>query len=403
LAQSKFKLLHTFRSGNDGSNPYAGLTVGTDGSLYGTTVYGGGAGQCFQTTCGTAFRLIPNPDGTWSEKVIYSFSGFSEPGMPYAGLIWDSVGNLYGTTEGGGGSISGGFPGTIFELSPNPDGSWAETTLTSFGWPCGSWPYAGAIRDATGNLYTTVTYSYSTGGAVCQISPSPYGWWTVSVVYQFTGGQDGATPYAGLVLDEKGNLYGTTYSGGGSTACFAPLYEQSGCGTVFELTANTRGGWNRRVIQRFSGGVSGANPVAGLTLDSAGNLYGTTSAGGAYGHGNVFELTPNPDGTWTPHALHQFTGGKDGASPVAGLIFDSAGNLYGTTANGGAHGYGNAFKLMPGPGGTWIEQVLHQFTGGWDGANPDAPLVLDNAGNLYGTTYGGGNVCGCGVIFEITP
>jgi uncharacterized repeat protein (TIGR03803 family) len=222
------------------------------------------------------------------------------------------------------------------------------------------------------------------------------GAWAASkykVLYKFTGGTDGSQPIAGLILDTSGNLYGTTYQGG-----------PSGDGTVFKLTKNSDGSWTESVLYSFAGGTDGATPYAGVTFDASGNLYGTTQYGGVSSAGTVFQLAPNSGGTWTETLFYSFTGGSDGANPYGGLIFDPSGNLYGTTYYGGASGDGVVYKLTPNSNGTWTESVLHTFTGGQDGSNPQqlGNLTFDPAGNLYGTAlFGGGS--GAGVVYKLTP
>ncbi len=209
-------------------------------------------------------------------------------------------------------------------------------------------------------------------------------------LYAFRGGADGWQPTAGLILDASGNLYGTT-SGGGANLN----------GTVFELRHKAGGGWTEKVLHTFNG-KDGNAPYAGLIFDSSGNLYGTTTVGGAYGDGTVFELMPKAGGGWTEKVLHDFNG-KDGYFPRGGLIFDDSGNLYGTTNIGGVYGVGTVFELMPKTGGGWTETVLHDFNNnGIDGEGPDAGLIFDGSGNLYGTTtVGGANLNG--TVFELTP
>jgi uncharacterized repeat protein (TIGR03803 family) len=214
------------------------------------------------------------------------------------------------------------------------------------------------------------------------------------------GCRDGADPYrAGLIFDPAGNLYGTTENGGNSQ-CTAT---GNGCGVVFELIPNADGSWKQTVLYRLCSRSScgdGTNPQTSLIFDRAGNLYGTTVNGGAAGFGVVFQLTPNADGSWREKVLHSFRGG-DGGGPQASLIFDHAGTLYGTTANGGIHNYGTVFKLVPNSDGGWHETVLHAF---YDrpGALPEAGVIFDSAGNLYGTTFGDSNTT-FGSVFEITP
>jgi uncharacterized repeat protein (TIGR03803 family) len=201
---------------------------------------------------------------------------------------------------------------------------------------------------------------------------------------------DGAYPRAGLVVDPAGNLFGTTNLGG--------AYND---GTVFELIRKAGGKWTEKILYSFSDGADGAFPTAGVILDTAGNLYGTTNAGGSNAQGTVFELTPKAGGVWTEKVLHSFGNGKDGEGPYVGLVFDGHGNLYGTTYAGGADGLGTVFELTPEAGGKWAEKVLHSFGHGTDGASPYAGLITDAAGDLYGTTYGGG-AGGLGTVFELT-
>ncbi len=263
----------------------------------------------------------------------------------------------------------------------------------------GNNPYAGLIQDSNGNLYGTTYIGGTSGfGTVFQLSPPspPATHWTETVLYSFAGGSDGAYPRAGLILDSAGNLYGTTYAGGAHTL-----------GTVFQLApTSSTSNWTETLLHSFAGGSDGANPRAGLILDSAGNLYGTTYAGGTPNLGTVFRLSPpiSPATNWTETVLHPFAGGSDGANPRAGLILDSAGNLYGTTS-GGTNDLGTVFELAPpiSPAANWTETLLHSFVGGTsDGAAPYAGLILDSAGNLYGTTYAGGTP-NLGTVFRLSP
>ncbi|MGB8885888.1 MAG: choice-of-anchor tandem repeat GloVer-containing protein [Candidatus Korobacteraceae bacterium] len=294
-----------------------------------------------------AVALFVAGTGASQETVLHSFGNGTDGNSPTTGLIQDGAGNLYGTTVGGG--IHG--YGTVFELTPNGSGGWTETVLHSFN----------------------------------------------------QNGSDGAYPYAGLAFDAAGNLYGTT-SNGGIHACDGIIFN---CGTVFELSPRQGGGWTETVLHSFNSPGDGYYPYAGLTFDSHGNLYGTTSQGGIHGFGTVFELTPRQGGGWTETVLHSFGNNQDGWYPDAGLIVDGAGNLYGTTSQGGIHSLGAVFELMPNGGGGWMERVLHSFGNGTDGANPAASLVLDSQGNLYVTTLAGGiHTCvnyNCGTVLELSP
>jgi uncharacterized repeat protein (TIGR03803 family) len=392
VAASKYKVLHKFTGGADGSNPYfAGLIFDANRNLYGTTAFGGTSGD------GTVFKLKPNSDGSWTESVLYSFSGGTDGIWPYASLTFDVHGNLYGTTTGGGSGRCGGGCGTVFKLKPNSDGSWTEKVLYSFHRGAdGAGPGASLIFDAAGNLYGTTAGGgsrkcYGGCGTVFRLKPNSDGSWTEKVLYKFTGGPWAAPLDASLIFDAAGNLYGAT-----------PAGEYGGAGTVFKLTPNSDGSWTESVLYSFTGGADGWNPTAGLIFDAAGNLYGTTTDGGAYHYGTVFELMPNSDGSWRENVLHHFKN-HPAAGPWAGVTFDAAGNLYGTTYKGGPVDGGVVFKLTPHSGGSWRYSVLHTFLGK-AAANPYAGVVLDNAGNLFGTTRQCGSDQECqGVVFEITP
>jgi uncharacterized repeat protein (TIGR03803 family) len=385
-----FTVLHAFTGLSSGRNPTASLVRDNAGNLYGTTSFGGNlacGGNGFG--CGLVFKL----DTTGKETVLHRFTGGADGSFPPAGLVRDAAGNLYGTTEAGGTHGAG----TVFKLGTTGK----ETVLHSFtGGADGRDPKAGLVRDNGGNLYGT-TYTAGDlacgGGFGCGVVFKLDATGRETVLYSFTGGADGTASAAGLLRDAAGNLYGTTYAGG-DLGC-TPVGGGSGCGVVFKL--DTTG--TETVLHRFTGGADGADPEAGLVRDSAGNLYGTTLAGGnlACGCGVVFKL----DTTGKETILHRFTGGADGRNPgLAGLVRDSAGNLYGTTSAGGnlACGCGVVFKLDT----TGKETVLHRFTGGADGAYPEAGLVRDAAGNLYGTASAGGDLAcggGCGVVFKLTP
>jgi uncharacterized repeat protein (TIGR03803 family) len=302
------------------------------------------------------------------------------------------ISNGAGTFYGtaSGGGRYGG--GMVFQLTLGTNGRWAETILHSF--KNGTGP-GGLVLDAVGNLYGVTGGGGARGaGTAFKLSPGTDGKWTETVLYSF--GQDGIFPHSSLIFDAAGNLYGTTPSGGvQSSSCL-----RYGCGTVFELMRGANGKWTEKVLHYFEHPIKqGSSPASSLTFDKAGNLYGTTNEGGSlscgrYGCGTVFELTPNKDGTWTERLLHSFhDNGKDGYAPSSGLIFDKAGNLYGITGAGGTNASGTVFELTLEAGGRWTETVLHDFNGR-DGAYP-RELVFGGAGNLYGETYGGGSHSGC--------
>jgi uncharacterized repeat protein (TIGR03803 family) len=323
-------------------------------------------------------------------QVLYSFGNGSGDGQsPYAGLAVDSNGNLYGTTTLGG---SGGC-GTVFELSPKGS-SWTESVLYSFkSTGDGCEPYAGVVLDASGNLYGTTYAGGGYGqGIAYELSPSAQGAWSERLLYAFHAGE-GSSPVAGVILDASGNLYGTTVAGGAGGCT-------DGCGTVFKLTPTTKGLWRETLLHTFQANTDGMWPYSALIFDSAGNLYGTTFGGGAYAAGSVYELKPSGS-AWNESILYSFEpNGSDGTSPSAALLLDSSGNLYGTTVAGGIYSGGTAFKLLPASTG-WTERILHSFGASGDGSTPYAPLVMNSAGKLRGTTSGGGANGNYGTLFSL--
>ena len=410
----------------DGANPSAGLVFDQEGNMYGTTVNGGAynSTDCYQNFaigCGVVFKLDP----AGKETVLHSFcaqANCADGANPYAGLIFDQKGNLYGTTEYGGTSseCNNGGCGVVFKLTPEGK----ETVLYSFcahyeGGICtdGANPRAGLVFDREGNLYGTTynggVYNYNSCYYGCGVvfKLTPEGKETVLYTFCTQGGNpctDGALPDVGLIFDQKGNLYGTTVGGGGCGY-------NGGCGLVFKLTPKRK----EIVLYTFCAQSEtcsdGAWPYARLILDREGNLYGTTWAGGLwgcsddFGCGAVFKLTPEGKET----VLYNFcalTNCIDGERPYAGLIFDQKGNLYGATYNGGApRGGGVVFRLTPEGEETPLYSLCWDINCA-DGAAPLAGLVFDQKGNLYGTTSSGGvydecrgQVAGCGVVFELTP
>ena len=378
-AQS-FQVIYTFSGGPDGAQPYAGLTINR-GNLYGTTSAGNsgtnwgnvyelrnkGGGWIFsklQFFDGTlSSRVAVGPDGTlygaspnniaglpygyiynlkppvssvcmsiqcpWVSTVIYGFTGGSDGGSPrYGDLIFDQAGNFYGTT-----SVGGSGYGVAYKMSPS-GGGWAEQPIYAFGGaPDGANPFGGLVFDNAGNLYGMTTQGGSAGfGTVFELSPSGGGW-TEKVLYNFQGASDGDYPTAGLLLDQSGNLYGSTSDGG-----------TGGGGTVFELIPSG-GGWTYKLLYSLTGGAK-CGPWGTLAMDGAGNLYGTTVCDGANNDGNVFELKP-AGGSWTYSSLYDFTGGNDGRRPFGNVTFDSQGNIYGTASRGGTHDSGVVWEITP--------------------------------------------------------
>ncbi len=376
-----FNVIHNFSGGQDGANPTAGVTMSGAGTLYGTT-YAGGMGA------GTVYRLKRSGAG-WVFDPLFSFDG-ADGAHAKARVVFGPEGLLYGTTDEGGAHGDG----TVFNLGPSPRActtvlcSWKETVLYQFtGGADGAHPlYGDLLFDQAGNIYGT-TYSGGTGyGTVYELTPSGSGW-TENVLHYFSG-SDGALPYGGVVLDSAGNLYGTAAWGG-----------TNNCGVVFQLTYSAGSGWTEKILYTFQCRNDGYFPYGAPIFDASGNLYASTLVGGLGGGGTIFELTPSSNG-WTYNVLYNFTGNSD-CGPWAALTMDEAGNLYGTTYCDGAYGYGSVFKLTPSAAG-WTYTSLHDFTGGQDGGIPISNVIFDGNGILYGTTRAGGSQ-GLGVVWEITP
>jgi len=372
----------------DGYGPTGTLIFDASGNLYGTAPSGGsGIG-------GAVFEIMPGAPGVWTAKALHSFArpGSGPQGSePTSSLTFDSHGNLYGITEIGGTHDQG----TVFELSPGAAGNWAEQVLFSFNssGTGGALPNSGVIIDTAGNLYgTTTTAGANGGGTVFELSPVAGNGWTVKELFSFpTPGADIASPGAILTFDASGDLYGTKNTGGAN-----------GGGFAFELTPASEDSWTEKVLYNFAAqpdSTDGSFPSGPLTLDSQGNAYGVTANGGACGLGTAYELSPGTDGSWAQKILHNFScvfipTAPDGSSPEGNLILDAAGNLYGTTNLGGVGEFGSVgtgYKLTPASGGTWTETILHEFGATpVDGSYPAAGLVSDAQGNLYGTTIEGG-------------
>ena len=321
-------------------------------------------------------------------QLIYSFTGGAGGEYTDTELVADSAGNLYGTSVQGGAYGSG----TVFEVTSEG----AHTVLYSFtGGSDGGEPYKGVTLDAQGNLYGTAVTG---GGGSCEGGcgvvfklTNNGGTWTQTVIHTFQG-SDGSGPGSPVAIDPRGNIYGTTPTGG-----------TAGLGVVYQLKPNSTGGWIFHVIHTFTGGLDGAGGSASrFLIDAAGNLFGVCTTGGANNFGNVYEISPL-QGKWKFSTLYSFKDQPDGALPYGGVVSDKAGNLYGTTYYAGTHDMGTVYKLAHGHG-AWTETVLYNFKGGSDGSSPISTLVADSSGNFYGTTSAGGATsCSCGVIFKMAP
>ena len=394
IAQSHDHTLYAFTAPAPNCfGPAAPLVADATGNLYGSTTGGGG------NSYGCVFELSPSAVG-WQESTLYSFNGFtsSDGAYPASALTFDKRGNIYGTTQRGGTYDSG----VVFELSPSSGGGWKETVLHDFGGGIdGVDPQSRLVFDTDGNLYGASTGGGNRrGGTVFKLAPGLSGW-TETILYSFPAsisGPDGDNPVGGVVMDGAGNLYGSTAAGG-----------VNGGGAVFELERLDNGGYKETLIHSFNI-IDGYEPTTGLAIDRSGNLYGTTSAGGdtavcyIVGCGVVFKLTKLADGKWTESVLHSMTI-TDGAYPVGPVVFDGMGNLYAAAEMGGVGlGFGSVFMLSPTTSGPWKQTLLHRFDfvfpNGADGESPYAGVIFDH-GQVFGTTLSGG-IYDAGTIFELT-
>jgi len=412
LGQAQENVLYSFAGSPDGTAPVGKLVADSVGNLYGTTSAGGSTAYC--EGCGTVFELFRNTDGTYTESILYEFcqqASCTDGWNPQAGLVFDASGNLYGTTLSGGGPqcYQGGGCGTVFELSPpsNSGSPWSVTQLYQFcqlpgqdTCPDGALSASKLVFDSIGNLYGTKSRggANGVGGVVFELSPSGNGW-TEAVLYSFcsekSGGNcaDGSVPMAGVTFDKSGNIYGTTESGGSN--------KYIGGGVVYELS-KSKGAWKESVLHAFvaQNGPDGGTLLGEVDLDAAGNIYSTALQGGLDNLGVVFRL----NGKGQNEQFLSFDG-ANGASPTTGVLIDAkSGALYGTTSGGGS-GNGTVYKVA----GSHEIVVLYSFDGATngDGSNPEGALILDDKGNLYGTTKAGGVVSsdcdtGCGTVFEIS-
>ncbi|MGC1381928.1 MAG: choice-of-anchor tandem repeat GloVer-containing protein [Candidatus Baltobacteraceae bacterium] len=415
-------VLYNFEAPPDAEYPYAGLLAGKKGEYYGTT-WGGGNGPSGSE--GTVYEIT----ATGKEKVLYNFQYGTDGASSQSTLIMDKSGALYGETAYGGGASGCTYGcGTVFKLTPGTSG-WTESVLYALqgGSNDGVYPVGGLVMTKGGALLGTTFHGggatlcggNSNGcGVVFELTPSG-STFSEKIVHAFKSGPpDGLNPVDALVADSSGNLYGTTLYGGLATGdCKKGPFGIPGCGTVFKLT-RSGSTYTESVLYRFKGGTDGRYPRAGLLPGPNGVFYGLTEQGGAKkgsGNGTFFELKPNGS-SYKEKAIYSFQGGADGSDPddTPGLVADTKGNLYGTTALGGgasacSGGCGTIFKLTP-SGSSFTESVLYAFQGGTDGVNPYGSVVIDSKGKLLGPTYyGGSGSCeissgsGCGTIFSATP
>jgi uncharacterized repeat protein (TIGR03803 family) len=401
-------VVYRFKGGDDGTNPYSTLLADKAGNLYGTTMFGGGSANCGLVRgaplgCGIVFELsLSASTGRWSEAVLYAFTGLADGKEPTGGLAFDQKGNLYGTTVFGG---TGGY-GTVFQLQPPASGgAWTFNVIHNLSGYNNGYPIYPLV-DTYGLVYFEEPGGGSLGlGAVSQLSPpaTAGGALLYKQLYSFKHPPDAYLPIGTLILDKDGNLYGATAGGGTG-------YGENGGGTVFELArpAAHGGTWTENILYSFQGDPDGLAPYSGVIRDPAGNLYGTTQQGGVYGpvyggYGTVYELSPPTEagGAWTETVLYSFQGTTDGKGPRAALVRDNHGNLYGTTITP------TVFELSAPSvaGGSWTETTLNNFPVAKDGASDIfAGLTFRLPGKitLNGATTAGG-IENNGVIFSVTP
>jgi uncharacterized repeat protein (TIGR03803 family) len=415
-----FTDLYNFTGAPDGYSSTAGLVEDAAGNLYGTTLYGGDLG-CGDSGCGVVFELTPGKNGTWTESVLHTFTGQKPDGCySFAGVILDSAGNLYGTTEGCGG---GGW-GIVYELSPGVGGKWSEKVLHSFhgGKKDGAYPEGGLLMDAVGNLYGTTSGAgafintpacdnkpaRNGCGIVFELTPGEKGKWTETVLHNFSGSpKDGAFPPGGVVMDPSGNLFGITEFGGKAGGL--------GLGALYELQPGENGIWTETMLHSFPTAENDAYfPIGVPAMDAQGNLYGASELGGVDELGAIWRLKPGKNGDWTESLLYDFGkgGASDAADAYAGVILDAKGNIYGTTVEGGGgcEGFGCGTVYMLANGAHKLT-VLLEFAGTVTNS-PEGAVMMDAQGNLYGTTaFGGANgnpncqgiLQGCGAVYKLVP
>ena len=410
-AASSGKIIYSFAGGADGAYPESDLILDAAGNLYGTTNGGG------TSNCGTVFELIRTQAG-WKHQLLYSFSGGPGDGCgPQAGLVFDSVGNLYGTTSGGGAndgclSLFGGC-GTVFKLVANSRGGWNESILYNFGTFSGEGndPNTDLVFDSQGNLYGTTLYGGGMGcrglfvygcGTVFQLKPQPNGTWVESTIYQFAGGpNDGAAPTSSVVLDTQGNITGVTEFGGTAPCHVGGGYQ--GCGAVYQLAPTSEGGWTETLLYSFHRYQGTAVYPSGGLIVADGGMLGLSSAGGN-AFGTVFELQQTKNG-WEQIVRYRFFGDPDGTFPIGRLVRGTNGNFFGATTAGGPQilGYGTVFELMPTKNrwNRWQERIL--LNGDSTNGYPEAGPVVDSQGHVFGTFSDSLNSSAFGSVYEVIP
>ena len=386
------KVLYSFAGGSDGANPYSSLIFDSAGNLYGTTEKGGAYSE------GTVYKLSQS-NGVWTETILYSFGGVSGDGsQPQGSLVFDKAGNLYGTTQYGGLY----FNGTVYELTPNGNGTWSEAVLHSFN--CCATPGDGGVPNSaiflapSGKIYGTTQWggagttcgAWNFGcGTFFELAHETSGW-KETVLHSFLESPDASVPWGPLTVDKAGNFYNTSLWGG----------SQEYAGSVFKLSPASGGTWTESVIYTLDQqtGVGISAEIDGVVFDSAGNLYGV-------GSGGVFELTPSSSG-WTETTIFPFTSTKGPYNPYASVVLVHNSTLWGTTAWGGGgtcstNGCGTLYRVQK-INGVWTGNAVFTFHNQANGWFPTSTPIVDSSGNVYGTTLNGG-AFGFGVVYEVTP
>lgn len=387
LSASSSQVIYSLGGDEDGEYPDTDLVVDSAGNIYGTTVQGG------DFSGGTVFQLTPSGTG-YVHTVLYNFTSGPDGGQPYKGVTLDSQGNLYGTTVigGSGGICAGEGCGVVYKLTKNGS-TWTQSVIYNFtGRNDGYEPGSGVTFDTAGNLYGTTPVGGAKGaGVIYELSPSGSSW-TFKLIHTFTGGNDGSGGSAGrLLLDAAGNFYGVCTVGGAN-----------GAGTAYKLSL-VQGVWKFQTLYAFKGTPDAGFPYSALSMDSSGNLYGTTYYAGANNLGSVYQLSKKGS-TWTENLLYSFKGGSDGASPIGNVNVDPSGNLYGTTSEGGAArcSCGTIYMLTLPRGGNWTESIVYRFKNTPDGGFAYNGMTPDGAGHYVGATVHGGTA-GEGAFYQFTP
>jgi uncharacterized repeat protein (TIGR03803 family) len=382
-ASDSIQTLHSFSGPPDGEFPTGTIIMDATGNLYGTTFSGGDKGY----DGGTVFELSPADGGGWVETTLHRFTGGPDGRNPFAGLVMDRQGNLYGTAGDGGRQDCSSYGcGTVFRLAPSTGGTWKFSILHQFSGPDGATPYPGLVMDGSGNIFGATQAGGSSGvGVIYEMAVLPDGGFSFSLVHDFTNGADSGLPNV-PTLGPAGTLYGTTLGSNDHP-------------TAFELVPTGKEEWKFKLIYTFQGGLQ-SGPNGPMIFDDAGNLYGITFGGGSSGEGTAFELSPGSDGKWTKTLLYNFPGSAGGTNPIGPLVFDAADNLYGTTQYGNLY-YGSVFELSPNSPSGWTATTLQIFSGA-NGDNAQGGVLRDAEGNLYGVTqYGGQHQDG--IVYELTP